>query len=72
MSQADDPRLSQLSTHWALLARAHSAGNEAHAALAELLPRYCPAVYRYLLALVRDATVAEELCPGVRVSVHSG
>ncbi len=62
MSDEADPRLSQLTTRWTLLLRAHSGGEGGRDALAELLPRYCAAVYRYLLALTRDEAAAEELC----------
>jgi len=57
----DSPRLSQLATNWTLLAHAHAGGDPGHRAMAELLPRYCSAVYRYLLALVGDEARAEEL-----------
>src|SRR3954447_22073371 len=60
---ADETRLSQIATHWSLLLQAHGPDDSArHAALAELLPRYCTAVYRYLRSLVRDDAAAEELC----------
>jgi RNA polymerase sigma-70 factor (ECF subfamily) len=69
MSRADDPlrapvpvpHLSQLSTHWSLLQRAHSVGAERAAAQAEFLARYHGVVQRYLQACVRDTQVAEEL-----------
>lgn len=61
MSSNDPSRLSQLATNWTLLARAHAGGDPGHRAMAELLPRYCSAVYRYLLALVGDEAAAEEL-----------
>jgi RNA polymerase sigma-70 factor (ECF subfamily) len=60
---ADETRLSQIATRWSLLLQAHGPDDSArHAALAELLPRYCAAVYRYLRGLVRDEAAAEELC----------
>jgi DNA-directed RNA polymerase specialized sigma24 family protein len=60
----DDARLSQLSTQWSLLAAAQRKDDPAAAreAQAELLPRYCPAVFRYLLGAVRDRAAAEDLC----------
>lgn len=60
-SDSSPSRLSQLATNWTLLARAHAGGDPGHRAMAELLPRYCPAVFRYLLALVGDEATAEEL-----------
>lgn len=60
---ADEARLSQIATRWSLLLQAHQANGAARrAAQAELLPRYCAAVYRYLWGLVRDDAAAEELC----------
>jgi RNA polymerase sigma-70 factor (ECF subfamily) len=55
-------RLSQISTAWTLLARAHApaAGTDG-AALAALVERYQAAVYRYLLAATRDPDAADEL-----------
>jgi RNA polymerase sigma-70 factor (ECF subfamily) len=55
-------RLSQITTAWTLVARAHggSAGLEI-ASQAALVERYQAAVYRYLLAAVRDLDVADEL-----------
>jgi RNA polymerase sigma-70 factor (ECF subfamily) len=60
----DDPRLSQLTTQWTLLVRSHQRSDPAaaHEAQADLLPRYCAAIYRYLLAVVRDSNVADDLC----------
>lgn len=56
---ADDPRLSRLETSWTLVTRTHGGDREA---TAELLPRYCRAVFRYLLVVVQNEGVAEELC----------
>src|SRR5262249_30176500 len=62
MSTSDvDLRLSQMATRWTLLVQAHRDAPEARAAQAELLPRYCSAVFRYLRSMVGDAD-AEELC----------
>lgn len=55
-------RLSQVTTAWTLLARAH--GGQADAELAAqtaLVERYHAAVYRYLLACLRDLDQADEL-----------
>jgi RNA polymerase sigma factor (sigma-70 family) len=55
-------RLSRISTCWTLVMQAHRAEGEAVGrAQRTLMHRYCGAVYRYLLATVRDADVAEEL-----------
>jgi RNA polymerase sigma factor (sigma-70 family) len=55
-------RLSQISTAWTLIARAHSGGVAPEAtAQAALVERYQTAVYRYLLAAVRDLDIADEL-----------
>src|SRR5215213_2101232 len=55
-----DQRLSRITTLWTLHRRAHGADAEA-AARGELLHRYRAAVYRYLLAAVRDADAADDL-----------
>lgn len=55
-------RLSQISTTWTLVVRARGrAANGDTAALAILVQRYQTAVYRYLLAAVRDPDAADEL-----------
>lgn len=55
-------RLSVINTHWSLLRQAHGdASNEAAHARAELMQRYSGAVYRYLLAGVRDPEAAADL-----------
>lgn len=64
MAPSDEERLSQLRTRWSLLAQAHRA-DDPHAARdaqAELLPRYCAAVYRYVRGAVADAAAADDLC----------
>src|SRR5262245_9673578 len=54
--------LDRITTHWTLLAGAHSGGEEAAAtARRELLRRYGGAAYRYLLGALRDRDAAEEL-----------
>ncbi len=58
----DDQRLSQISTMWTRLRKAHEGpGDAAAAARQALMERYCGAVYRYLLAAVRDPDVAQDL-----------
>src|SRR5947199_4759448 len=55
-------RLSQISTVWADLYQAHGGeGGAVNPAFQRLLLRYSPAVYRYLLAAVRDPEAADEL-----------
>src|SRR5436190_14145823 len=55
-------RLSQIATKWTLVARAHAGDADTEiAAQAALVERYKTAVYRYLLASVRDLDVADEL-----------
>jgi RNA polymerase sigma factor (sigma-70 family) len=55
-------RLSQISTAWTLIARAHRGDVAPEAAAqAALVERYQTAVYRYLLAAVRDLDIADEL-----------
>jgi DNA-directed RNA polymerase specialized sigma24 family protein len=57
-----EPSLPRLSTNWDLLNQAHRGEQDAVVEAQRLLmQRYCGAVYRYLLAKVRNADVAEEL-----------
>jgi RNA polymerase sigma-70 factor (ECF subfamily) len=57
--------LSEISTAWTVLHRAHAAGRMPGSAQAEaqerLLQRYSAAIYRYLLAATRDRDTADEL-----------
>lgn len=55
-------RLSRITTEWTLVARAHSGTEPAlPAAQQALLQRYAGAIYRYLLAALRDPDAAEEV-----------
>jgi RNA polymerase sigma-70 factor (ECF subfamily) len=55
-------RLSSIKTHWTALFQAHQqSGDVKTAAQQQLLLRYYGAVYRYLLGIVHDPMVAEEL-----------
>src|SRR5438309_556796 len=54
-------RLSHIATRWSVLLQAHQETDAAAAARQQLLERYCGAVYRYLLAAVRDHHAAEDL-----------
>jgi hypothetical protein len=54
--------LSNISTIWTVLERAHTASRqEAKTAQEQLLERYAPAVYRYLLGALRDKDAAVHL-----------
>lgn len=55
-------RISRISTNWGQMFQAHGgAGDSAAEARRALVRRYCGAVYRYLLAAVRDEAAADEL-----------
>lgn len=62
MERADLSHLSQISTMWTMLFRAHGGGPEgAVSAQHAMMERYGGAVYRYLLGAVRDQDAAAEL-----------
>jgi RNA polymerase sigma-70 factor (ECF subfamily) len=68
-----EQRLSGISTQWTLLRNAHQAADRAaQQAQQELMGRYIGAVYRYLLAAVRDYQVAEDLTQEFAVRFLSG
>jgi RNA polymerase sigma-70 factor (ECF subfamily) len=56
-------RLSQIITRWSVVLQAHQATKVEVVTAAQkvLMQRYCGAVYRYLLAAVRDSHLADEL-----------
>jgi RNA polymerase sigma-70 factor (ECF subfamily) len=54
-------RLSQISTLWSLVLQATQGPEAATSAQEQLLKRYGGAVYRYLLAVVRDPNLADDL-----------
>src|SRR5262245_27508512 len=57
-----DQHLSKIVTLWGPLQEAHAGEPEAaRVAQRQLLERYTPAIYRYLLASVRDPHAADEL-----------
>jgi RNA polymerase sigma-70 factor (ECF subfamily) len=57
-----EQHISQISTSWTTFAAAHGESADAAAqAQRRLLERYTPAVYRFLLKLVRDPNVADDL-----------
>src|SRR5207302_10705945 len=62
MADSDNPHISQLQTRWTLLARAQPGEAHAREAAAELLPRYCAAIYTYVLGALGDETAADEEC----------
>jgi RNA polymerase sigma-70 factor (ECF subfamily) len=62
MDPGRDDRLSQITTQWTVLLRAHATPADGAAAAQQLLlERYGGAVARYLLGAVRDADVAADL-----------
>jgi RNA polymerase sigma-70 factor (ECF subfamily) len=59
----DDSRLSQLTTRWTVIFEAcHGPSGADKAAQAEVLERYCGAIYRYALSVLGDADLADEAC----------
>lgn len=64
--QVDDSslpsRLSQIDTQWTLLRQSHGpVRDQAHRAQTRLVERYRHAIYRYLVASLRDADAADEV-----------
>ncbi len=56
-------RLSLIATRWSLVFQAHQGECPALSRTQqELLQRYCGAIYRYLLGVLRNADAAEEVC----------
>jgi RNA polymerase sigma factor (sigma-70 family) len=59
---AIEPRLSQMSTQWAVVFQAHSGTpDEASKAATQLMCRYAGAVHRYLLKALKNPDAASEL-----------
>ncbi len=59
----DDSRLSQLTTRWSVIFEACRGPQAAdRAAQAEVLERYCGAIYRYALRVLGDPDLADEAC----------
>jgi RNA polymerase sigma-70 factor (ECF subfamily) len=59
----DDSRLSQLTTRWSVIFEACRGPDRAdQAAQAEVLERYCGAIYRYALRVLGDPDRADEAC----------
>ncbi len=62
-SPVDLSRLSQLTTQWTLIFDAcRGPGDAVKAAQAEVLQRYCGAIYRYALKVLGEPDLAEEAC----------
>jgi RNA polymerase sigma-70 factor (ECF subfamily) len=53
--------LSDISTLWTVVCKAHGASEEISGAQSQLLQRYSRAIHRYLLGALHDAEAAEEL-----------
>jgi RNA polymerase sigma-70 factor (ECF subfamily) len=68
-----EKHLSRISTIWTVLQQAHEGSAEARAQAQQLLlQRYGGAVYRYLLALLRDPHAAEDLTQEFALSLVRG
>src|SRR5438067_4881452 len=73
MERTDREHLSQISTQWTMLLRAHATpADRALAAQHALLERYGGAVGRYLLGAVRDPDLAQELAQEFAVAFLDG
>ncbi len=59
----DDSRLSQLTTRWSIIFQAcHGPDRADQAAQAQVLERYCGAIFRYALRVLGDPDLADEAC----------
>ncbi len=59
----DEARLSQLTTRWSLIFEAcHGPDRADREAQAQVLERYCGAIYRYALRVLGDPDLADEAC----------
>ncbi len=58
----DETRLSQIATQWSLIFEGARGPDAVKAAQANLLERYCGAVYRYACRVLGDSDMAEEAC----------
>ena len=57
-----NPRLSQIATRWSLVLQAvQCEGDEVYAAQQQLMQRYSSAIYHYLLAILRNPDLAEDM-----------
>lgn len=65
--------LSRISTQWTVVFQAHKGTvADVQAAQSKLLQRYCGAIYRYLLATLRDVHAADELAQEFALSFVQG
>lgn len=61
--KVDYSRLSQLTTRWSVIFEAcHGPERADKGAQAQVLERYCAAIYRYALRVLGDADLADEAC----------
>ena len=68
-----DEHLSRITTQWTVVFQAHKGtGETVQDAQAKLLQRYCGAIYRYLLATLRDGHAADELAQEFALSFVQG
>jgi DNA-directed RNA polymerase specialized sigma24 family protein len=59
----DDSRLSQITTRWSVIFEAcHGPDHADQAAQAQVLERYCGAIYRYAVRVLGDPDLADEAC----------
>jgi RNA polymerase sigma-70 factor (ECF subfamily) len=59
----DDSHLSQLTTRWSVIFEAcHGPDRADKRAQAEVLERYCGAIYRYALCVLGDSDLADDAC----------
>lgn len=73
MSQEEvKERLSQLTTDWGVIKKAHGGGDAARAAQELLILRYGPAIRRYLRRVAGSAEAAEELFQEFGVALVEG
>lgn len=61
--EVDDSRLSQLTTRWSVIFQAcHGPDRADQAAQAQVLERYCGAIFRYAVRVLGDPDLADEAC----------
>ena len=69
----NDDHLSQIVTMWTVVFKAHQAKHASlTAAQAALLERYAGAIYRYVLAMVRDPNIADDLAQDFALGMCKG
>lgn len=73
MKDDDDTNLSHIQTMWTVVFKAHNADDAALSrARATLLQRYAGAIYRYVLACVKDPAVADDLAQDFALGMCKG